>query len=188
VTQFKKKNLSFGFVIILPEYNPNLLNSTYRSIKNRYDDDVPIVCAVGKKTTPAELKDIKKLCPAHRGKETFTSLINVGMKKGHKEWNIVVVAGIIVRPKLNYRYGFWVEDENDVLYPIVVTYNRDGYPVKICNEFYDATWNGLCMHHKTFKNIGDFSDNPMETSKKLWSLEAAKKGVQFKAILGLKMC
>jgi hypothetical protein len=189
VTRFKPKELSFGFVIILPEYNPNLLNSTFRSIKNRYRENVPITCAVGKQITATELKDIKELCPANRGKDTFTSLINTGINKGHREWNIVVIAGVIIRQKLDQRYGFWIEDEKDVLYPIVVTYNNDMYPIKICNEFYDATLNGLCIHQKTFKEVGDFSSkNPIEIAKKIWALDAAQKGVRFKAILGAKMC
>jgi len=192
VTQFKAKELSFGFVIVLPEYNPNLLKSTFRSIKNRYWNDPPITCAVGKQTTAAELKEIKELCPANRGKDTFTSLINTGIKKGHKEWNIILMAGSLVRPRLDRRYGFWIEDEKDVLYPLVVTYravNQKMLPMKICNEFHDATLNGLCIHQKTFKEVGDFSSkNPIEVAKKIWALDAAQKGVRFKAVLGAKMC
>lgn len=188
MTRFKKKELSFGFVVILPEYNPGMLQGTMRSIRNRYGQDFSVVCTVGKDFTPAELKEVKELCPAHRGKHTITSLINTGIKKGNKDWNIIVMAGTIVRPKLNHRYAYWIENEKDVLYPIVVTYNRDRYPIKICNEFYDATLNGLCIHQKTFKSVGDFSDSPFEWSKKIWGLEAASQGVRFKAILGLKMC
>jgi hypothetical protein len=188
VTRFKHKELSFGFVIILPEFNPGALQGTMRSIRNYYPKDFPVICTTGKQTTAAELKEIKEYCPAYRGKDTFTSLINTGMKKGNKDWNIIIMAGAIVRQKLNQRYAYWIESEKDVLYPIVVGYNRDGYPIKICNEFYDATLNGLCIHQKTFKSVGDLSDDAFEWSKKIWAIDAAKQGVQFKAILGIKMC
>jgi hypothetical protein len=188
VTRFKHKELSFGFVILLPEFNPGALQGTMRSIRNRYPKDFPVVCTTGKDTTAAELKEIKEYCPAHRGKHTITSLINTGIKKGNKEWNIIIMAGAIVRPSLDRRYSYWIESEKDVLYPIVVDYNRDGYPIKIYTEFYEATLNGLCIHHKTFKSVGDMSNDAFEWSRKIWALDAAKQGVKFKAILGTKMC
>jgi hypothetical protein len=188
MTRFSPKELSFGFVILSPEHNIGRVQGTCRSIRNRYPKDTPVVCVVGSDTTKAELDELKEVCPTYRGKKTITSLLNTAMKKGHKGWNILVIEGTVVRPHLDRRFGFWIEDEKDILFPIVVDYNREGYPVRIYDKFNEATLNGVCMHQKTFKDIGDFSENPLEVSKDFWALEAASKGCRFKAVLGTKMC
>jgi len=187
MTRFHRKKLSFGFVVLSPEHNIGRIQGTVRSIKNYYDN-MPINCVVDKDTTTSELKEIKEICPTSKGKGTITSLLNVGIKKGHKEWNIIVIEGAIVRPKLGYRYGSWVEDEKDILFPIVVDYNRDGMPIKIYNDFQESTLNGMCIHQKTFKKIGNFTENPLEISKRFWALDAISQGCKFKSILGTKMC
>jgi hypothetical protein len=44
------------------------------------------------------------------------------------------------------------------------------------------------MHQKTFKKVGNLSDNPLDVSRSIWEAEAREKGVRFKAILGSKIC
>jgi hypothetical protein len=187
MTRFTKKELSFGFVILSPEHNIGRVKGTVRSIKNRYNENVPISCVVDGDTKASELKELKEVCPTTRGKKTITSLLNAGIKRGHKEWNILVIEGAMVRPKLDQKYFYWVENEKDILFPIVVDYNRDGLPVKIYSDFHEASLNGICIHQKTFKEVGDFTENPLQISKEYWSYEASSQGCRFKAILGTKM-
>jgi hypothetical protein len=187
MTRFKKKNLNFGFVILSPEHNIGRVQQTVRSIKNRYSEDISISCVVDEDTNSPELKELKEICPTTRGKKTMTSLLNAGIRRGHKEWNILVIEGTTVRPKIDQKYFCWVEDELDILFPIVVDYNRDRIPVKIYNEFHEATLNGILIHQKTFKTVGDFTENPLSISKQFWAYEALDKGCRFKAILGAKM-
>jgi hypothetical protein len=187
MTQFNK-GLSFGFIVIAPEHNFGRIKSTIRSIKNRYKENIPIICVVGDDTTAPELKEIKTLCPSFKGKGTITSLLNAGLLKGHEGWNIFAMEGTTVRQGLDQKYSRWIKDEKDVLYPIVVDYNQEGVPIKIYNNFSECTLNGLCIHRKTFKEIGNFSENPLEISKKFWALGAIEIGVQFKAILGARFC
>lgn len=183
MAQFGKKELSFGFIILSPEHNVGRLQGTLRSIRNHYGD-VPTICVTGQDTTAAELKEMKEFCPTYKGGNTITSLLNTGMKKGHKEWNIFVIEGTWVRRCLNYKFSYWIEDEKDVLFPIVVDYDRDGKPVKIYKDFNECTLNGLCMNQQFFKKVGNFSENPLDVSKQFWQFEADDQGGRFKAILG----
>lgn len=187
MTQFVKKELSFGFVIISPEHNIGRLQGTVRSIRNHYRNDQSIICVTDKDCTAAELKEMKAVCPTYRGKGTITSLLNTGIKKGHKEWNIFVMEGTWVQGGINNKYSTWMENEKDVFFPIVMDYNREMMPVKIYSTFEECTLNGLCIHQKWFKEIGDFSENPLEVSKKFWQWEALEKGGKFKAVLGAKI-
>lgn len=184
---FKQKSINFGFIILAPEHNIGRIQGTIRSIKNHYRN-IPYMCVVDGTTTKEELAEIKELCPTHKGKGTITSLLNTGLKKGHAEWNIFLMEGTTVRPALDRKFSIWIEDEKDVLFPIVVDYNRDGIPVKIYSEFEDATLNGLCIHQKLFKSAGNFSENPLDVAKRFWGLQAGDVGGRFKAVLGAKMC
>jgi hypothetical protein len=179
--------INFGFVIIAPEHNIGRIQGTIRSIKNYYRE-APYICVVDNTTSKEEIAEIKELCPTHKGKGTITSLLNTGMKKGNSEWNFLVMEGTSIRPALDVKFGRWISSQNDVLYPIVVDYNREGIPVKIYSDFEEATLNGLCIHQKFFKAVGDFSENPLNISKKFWALEACDLGGKFKAILGAKIC
>ena len=186
MAQFGKKELSFGFIVLSPEHNIGRIQGTIRSIRNHYGN-VPVVCITGEDITPAELKEIKAVCPAHKGGATITSLLNLGMKKGHNEWNFFVMEGTWVRRGLQHKFAYWIEDERDVLFPIVVDYDRDGRPVKIYKDFEECSLNGLCMNQKFFKAIGNFSENPLDVSKRFWQFEANDRGGKFKAILGAKL-
>lgn len=191
MTRFKIKELSFGFVVIAPEHNIGRIQGTVRSIKNRYRHNTHITCAVDETTTISELEEIKKIKEISnvvKGGGTITSLLNTGLENGHKEWNIIVIAGTCVRPTLDHKYSVWIESEKDILFPIVTDYNREGFPIKIYSDFYDGTLNGLCIHQKTFNQVGKFTENQLEISKKFWGLVASDKGCVFKAILGAKIC
>lgn len=182
-----RKKIDLGFVILSPEHNIGKVQTTFRSIRNRYGL-VPIICVVDGKTTASELKELRGVCPTYKGKGTITSLLNLGLSKGHSGWNMFAMEGSIVRANLDQKFGYWADGEENVLYPIVTDYNRDGVPIKIYNEFEECTLNGLCIHSEFFKKVGDFSDNPLDVSRRFWALEAAGFEVKFKGILGAKFC
>lgn len=184
-----KDKLDIGFVILSPEPNVGRLLSTVRSINKHYGEETPRICVVAKKTPPTVLTELKTVCPAVRGRDTITSLINIGMRKGHKEWNVVVMEGVWVRPRLNFKYANFLESSKDVFFPIVPDYDREGIPIRLNNTFVEATLNGLCIHQATHKEVGDFGDEEnIEFAKMMWAITAQEKGCKFKAVLGAKIC
>lgn len=181
------KIIDFNFVILSPEANFGLIQSTIRSIKGRYKD-TPYCCVVGGRTSPKRMQEIKTICPdLYKGKDTITSLINQGVKKGESCWKYILFEGVTMMPNRDKKYKTFIKSEKDILYPIIVDYDRQGHPLKCYTEFEECTLNGLFLHQKTLKEVGDFSDNPLNISKLFWMLEAAEKGCMFKAILGAKV-
>lgn len=180
------KNINFGFIIISPECNFGNINCTIRSIKKNYPG-VQYVCIIGSSATSEDLKELNKTCLAYKGKNTITSLINTGMKKGCKEWNLIVMEGVSIRPNLDKKYSLYIENEKDILFPIVMEYNRDGFPTRIRNSFEDATLNGTFIHQRMFKASGNFADAPISFSKLMWAICAHDNGAKFKAILGAQL-
>ena len=181
----KDRDIDFGFVILAGDRNLAMIKSTLRSIGHHYED-VPTVCVVEKETKPAEMKELKKLCPVVKGKKTFTSLINAGVHK-NKEWSLVIVEGSIVRKGLVAKYTRFLESYKDVMYPIVVDYDGQGRPVDLHTEFYNSSINGLLIHKAMLKEVGDFGDEPLEMARVLWATRALARDVQFKAILGTRL-
>jgi len=182
------KPLNTGFIVLASELNTGRLKSTRNSIWNNYGKETPITCVVPNNTSTIELKAAKELCPIHKGKTTITSLINAGFKHGHKEWNILVMEGTWVKANIDKKYAYFLESEKDIFFPIVTDYDIQGKPVKIYNNFWDCSLNGLMIHQKTFKEVGDLADGSLEQSRLIWNAEAQEKGCKFKAILGAKLC
>ena len=182
----ESKNLNYGFVILSPDINYGRVFTTIRSIRANYGD-VPIVCTVPKEATAKQIEQLKELCPTYKGKSHFTSLINVGIKNGHKEWNLVVMEGAIVPYRVIHKYSRFVEQQTDILFPIMPDYDLDGKPIRLNAQFYDSSLNGLFIHAETFKKIGNLTDNPLEISRTFWAIDAINKGCRFKAILGIRI-
>lgn len=184
----KNKSLSYGFVILSLHGDIGRIKTTLNSIKRNDREDAPCAVACAKDTSTAELKNIKAVCPnSHRGKDTITSLINKGMQKGHKEWNLILMEGTVLRRGIMDKYARFIESEKDILFPIIMEYDREGNVVNTHANFVDSVLNGLLMHHDTFKMMGAFGDNPLEIEKTLWATEAKEKGCKFKAILGTRL-
>ena len=172
------KNLKCGFVVLCPEHNINLLKCTANSIKYRYPD-FPMICVTDKSATLNDIKEMKTICETHKGKSTFSSLINTGMKYAPSEWNFILCAGVTVNWKMNERFSYFTESEKDIIFPIVE---------KKAN-FVDATLNGLFINKKTWKEVGEMeNEGTFEEIKLMWALKAINKGVKFKAIAGSKVC
>jgi hypothetical protein len=184
----RDKSLNYGFVILSPDRDIGRIKTTINSIKRNDDINASCVVACSQDTTAEEMKEIKEICSeCHRGKNTITSLINKGMLKGHKEWNVIIIEGTVVRRGVMQKYARFVENEKDILFPIVMDYDREGNVVNTHANFIDSSINGLMMHQGTFKSIGAFGDNPLEIERLLWATEAMEKGCRFKAILGTKL-
>jgi len=173
-------------VILSSDRDMGRIKSTLRSINLHYEG-TPAICVVPKETKAVEMTELKTLCPTFRGKKTFTSLINTGLKKGCKEWNYILMEGAILRPGLVQKYAHFITSPDDVLFPIVVDYDQQGRPLNLHTEFHNCTLNGLFMHQQTIKKVGDFGDEPLEMARILWATYALPEGIQFKAILGTKL-
>lgn len=183
-----KELLDVGFIILSPEPNIGRLKATLRSIDRNYGNSSR-VCIFAKKTPPTVIKEIKAICPAFRGQDTVTSLINTGFSKGHKEWNVIIMEGVCLQSHIHNKYNNFLTDNKNVFFPIVPEYNREGLPIKLNNTFVDSTLNGLCIHQQTFQNVGKFADyESFELDKLDWAIRAQAYGCQFKAILGVRIC
>jgi len=184
---FINESVSLGFIVLAVDLNSARLKSTRNSIHNHYGKNTPIVCVVPKQSNANEVKISKDICPIVKGKDTVTSLINTGFKHGHKDWNIVVTEGVWVRPNLIRKYEKFLEDEKDIFFPVVASYNVQGIPTKIFNCFWDCTLDGIMIHQKTFKEIGEFDDGDLERSRLIWAANALEKGCKLKPILGARL-
>lgn len=174
---YTRKELKCGFIILYPQHNINLLRSTVRSIQARYD--VPYICVADDTVSDKEMRELKTICPSYRGKKTFSSLINLGFKHAPADWNIVTLAGTTVRGGLDQKFGVFVDSEKDIMFPVA------GGKM----NFVEGTINGLFIHKKTFKEVGELPDtDSLELAKAVWGVEAIAKGCKFKAIVGSKMC
>jgi hypothetical protein len=180
------KKLNFGFGIIAPQSNIGAIMCTVRTIKNHYPG-VSFVCAISRNTDAAAAKEIESLCPVYRGKDTITSLMNTVLKRGHKEWNLIIMEGTPVRAGVDKKLSLFVENEKDVLFPIVMEHNRKGEICAVRDTFPNASLNSTFIHQKTFKLVGDFTDDSIMDSKFLWMAKALEVSCKFKAILGTKL-
>jgi hypothetical protein len=180
------KPLNFGVGILAPEQNIGAIMCTVRSLRNNYPN-IPFICVVPKDASPTTIEEISNVCPVYKGKNTITSLMNTAIRRGCKEWNLLIMEGAVVRSGIVQKYSLFIDDITNVLFPIVMDRNRKGEPCNIRNKFHDASLNGTFIHQKTFKNIGDFSDESLIESKLWWAVNAINKGTQFKAILGTQL-
>ena len=175
---YQKKNIDFNFIILCPEETRRLLKSTISCLDTRYPKNSRI-CVVDKTISNDELKEMNVLCPTFVGQNTFTSLLNTGMKHSSKNWNIFIICGANIRWKLDEKLSYFIEGEKDVLYSIL----NDK------NNFVDSTFNGLTINKSVWKNVGDMADvGDLELIKLLWNIKALEKGIKFKGVVGIRMC
>jgi len=165
-------------VILCHDHAVKLLQSTANSLKNRYPG-VPFICATDNTANTQDIKEMKQICPTFKGKGTFSSLINIGMKHAPADWNFIVCAGVTVRSGLDRKFSFFVESEKDILFPIV---DKKAH-------FVDGTLNGIFIHKNTFKEIGNWDEvDDLSLVKTAWALEAIDKGCKFKSIANSRIC
>lgn len=177
-------NKNFEFIILSPNYNIGGLRTTLNSINCHYPNS-NIICVANKDVKSEQLQEMKSYCNSIRGGKTMTSLINKGYSKIKSDWGVLVIEGARVTNCLN-RYKNWMESYKDVFYPLMVEFRGDK---KILHDtIYNCSLNGICIHKEAFKEIGNFSENPLEISRKFWSLEALDKNIIFKGVLGIRIC
>jgi hypothetical protein len=175
---YENKKLNYGFIILCSDRAVKLLQSTARSIKNRYEG-IPYICATDDSAKDRDLKEMQEVCPTFKGKDTFSSLINTGIKNSKTEWNFIVFAGSTIRPRLDLRFFVFVENESDILFPIA----ENKY------DFISGTLNGILINKKTYKKIGNIGEEgSLEFVKTIWACKAIEKGCTFKAIANTKIC
>lgn len=179
--------INFGFIIISPEHNIGGLKNTLRSIDN-FSKGSEVVSIVGKEIKEEEIKESRNFCEIYKGGKTITSLINKGFEKTKKEWNIIIIEGARLCKNLCKKYSTFIKSEKDILFPLIIDYDIKGYPKTINNEFHNCTLNGICINKKFFKKIGKMTDNPLEISRKFWSMDAIQNQANFKSILGIRIC
>lgn len=175
---YEYKKLNFGFIILCSERAVKLLECTAKSIKNRYPT-IPYICSTDKSATARDIKEMKDICPTFKGKETYSSLINTGIKNSTTDWSFFVFAGSTIRRNLDLRFFTFIESEKDILFPIAD--NKA--------QFVTGTLNGLFLNKNTFKEIGNIEEKgTLDQVKTIWAAKAINKGCVFKAIANTKIC
>ncbi len=165
-------------MVLCPNLDIPALRNTVRRI-GFFFPEAPCVAVKPKGTSRAVTAEMKAICEVAAGKETDLSLINAGLKKSSRDWNFIIYAGAVIRPRFYVRYDRFLQDEKDVMFPIVNSMQTD---------FIEGTMNGLLIHKKTWEDVGPFEEKvDMFVGKALWAYEAKQKGVTFKALLGAKM-
>jgi hypothetical protein len=173
---FEPKSLDFGFVVLSPEPEVRSLKNTLRSIYLSYPE-YPFITVASNVVPTDKLNEMKKLCnKVIKGKGTITSLLNTGLRNAPAEWVIFVCAGTWVKRKVCKNLSRFIDDDTDVVYPIV----EGVYKWK------DCSLNGICINKKMIKKVGPFpEDGDLDRCKEFWALMAtATCQSKFKAILG----
>lgn len=165
--------VDWGCLVLCPDRAVRSLQLTAKSL--RHFHDVPMIAVVPKGTTRAITDDMKKTCDVVRGKETYTSLINVGVNKMTTDWNLVVFAGSTFKPNFLRRYLTFLDGEQDVIFPIV----EGKY------HFYDGSMNGVWFHKSIFQKVGKMPEiADIQQARTVWAYEAQLAGYKFKGVLG----
>lgn len=163
--------MDLGFIVLGFDGDPSKIGLTLKSIEKYYSGAKTVV------VVPEGIKvDFKG---AKVGGTSYTSLINTGMQKPPAEWNVIVLAGVNIKEKLDHRYSVFMESRRDIFFPLIWgKYN-----------FLDAPLNGLTIHRDTFKEVGPFAANEanLEICKMMWFFDATDKGCKFKAVAGTRM-
>jgi hypothetical protein len=176
-----------GFVILAPEHNVARIKSTVKSIKANCGQ--PCLCVVGDTTSKKEIQEIKEICPCIKGKSTITSLINTGLSKGHPNWNIIVMEGVWIKPTVEKKYYRFQKDIKNIVYPVMIEFDRLGKVQKTYSHFYDCSLNGVMIHKKLFDEVGEFTDTEtLENARILWASAALEKQAKLNGIAGIRIC
>lgn len=181
------KELDMGFIILSPDSNYGLVKSTANIIQSNYKKS-SVLCIVGENARPEDLVELNRIIPTYQSSGNNINLINLGMEKSKKEWNMIVTEGILVRRNLDVKYAYFLKNDKDILFPIVVSYDQQGKPINIQMNFISPNVNGLLLHKRAIQEVGKFSDNPTEVSKFFWAIDAVDRGFKFKSVLGTKVC
>jgi hypothetical protein len=177
--------MDLGFIVLCPNKNIAGLRHSLCSIRNNsYNREA--LAVVANNVNATELKEMKELCPTHKGKDTIASMINAGMKKMKNEWAFLIFEGGRIQPYLEKKLVQFAKTQNDILFPV---FERG-------IDFVSGPFNGVLINTKFFEEVGCFPDisvfkedgmNEFEMAKLFWCIEAIEKKAVFKAIVGMKV-
>lgn len=172
-----EKNL--GFIILLPEFRLTGLRTTVSTIKSSFDDS-KCICVVPGDSNNDDLKAIKTVCPIVSGKTTISSMINAGIKKSEKPWNLVIMSGNIIRHNPIMKYKRFLESSRDIMYRVT---DKSHW------RWEDASIHGLLIHKDAMKEIGTFSEDEesFQLCKLIWGARAVEKNYKFKGLVGVRL-
>lgn len=180
----KHTDMDIGFIVLCPSKDVRQLRNTVKSVQ--YHTTREVVCVVGNDASPSDIKDFKVVCDnIYKGKDTITSLMNVGMKRLKHKWGVFLFSGTLLRPMVEKRLCRFIESDKDIIFPIL---NRK-------MGFIEGSVDGLMINKDTFEAVGDLPDakmqkedlNDFEIAKLMWQQEAAEKGCIFKGIVGVRI-
>lgn len=160
---------SLGFIILNPDNNPTALRITTNTIKDNFPH-VKVASVIG-----AKAEDDSQI----KGGSTITSLIDAGFKNTKTEWCLITMAGTYIRHYHLRKYGLFLKDEKEILYPVV---NKK-------YAFDEATINGILINRKAIEDVGAFGDGNwnIQLVKMLWAIKAIDRGYRFVALVGARL-
>lgn len=179
--------IDLGFIILCPNKNIGAIRNTCGSIKHHaWDRDC--LAVVGNDATNEEIDEMTKYCPIYKGKDTITSLINKGFRHFKHEWGLLLFAGARIPPFLEKKITPFIQNENDIIYPMVVNPEKK-------YDFVGSSLNGVVINKKFFNKVGKFPEtemykigqNDFEMVKTFWSFQALEQNAIFKGVLGVRI-
>lgn len=175
---YKYKPLKFGFIVLCPNLNLGHLTNTISSININFPEAKTVII-LPSNCKKEDLDTASSFKKSYKGGKTIAAMINAGMTHTLcNEWNFILFSKGWVRNRIDIKYSYFVENEQDILFPII---NRN-------LTFAYSDMNGLFIHKKSFQDIGDFPDmDPLDSSKIIWASNAIQKGYRFKGIIGGKV-
>ena len=176
--------MDVGFLILCPDRNISGLKNSIGSINhNSYNRES--IAVVGDDANIDDVKEFKQVCTTYKGKNTITSLINLGMKKINHEWALIMFGGSRIQPYTERKITQFVKTEKDILFPVI----EKRY------DFISSSLNGVVINTRFFKEIGDFPEismfkegfNDFEMAKLFWCADAMQRKAVFKGIVGIRI-
>lgn len=175
---YEPKDIDVGFVIITPENNPRHVEITVSSISAKYKNK-PFVTIVTDAIIDQTMSEISRIGKVFLAKNTYSSLLSIGMKNAPAEWNMIVISGTQLRNQAHRKYSCFIDSPKDILFPIV---DRK-------MNFVDGTVNGIFVHKNVYSELGDMPDTPnLNECKAAWGSLAVANGYKFKGIVGAALC
>lgn len=173
---YRHKPISYGFVVMFPNFNFTLIKNTLNSIKSNYKDKEYI--SIFPKSVPSDLiKEISKISKIYISDgNNFSSLISDGMKNCFSNWNFFVCGnGAWLKPLLDRKYSSFIENEKDILYPMIARRR----------SFIQGGFNSFLIHSRTISELKKFPTyKNLEINSVVWTNKAIENGCKFKAIYG----
>lgn len=176
---YKYKPIELGIIILCPISNLGNLKNTISSADVYYTNNKKIII-LPDGCNKEELDKSSKLKKTYKGGNSLSSMINCGIQNAPcPEWNFIFMCKGWMRSRVDIKYSYFIENEKDILFPVTSFKST---------HFTDTEVNGLLIHKKAFKDIGNFPEmESLETSKLIWISNAMEKGYKFKGVVGAKI-